>query len=171
MTQIEAVTQKSATKGELKGWHVLLIILGMFGVVFAVNGYMIYKAITTLSGEEPHAYMEGLKFNETLSARAAQSQAGWTMKLDMRRGAGGDVQFIANLKDKAGKAVHGANMQGQVGRPADDKHDMALNFAESEAGTYVARLPELGPGKWDFRASANLVGAPQFVTETSLSIR
>ena len=42
------------TKGELKGWHVLLIILGMFGVVFAVNGYMIYKAITTLSGEEPH---------------------------------------------------------------------------------------------------------------------
>lgn len=171
MTQANEMTQKSAIKGELKGWHVLLIILGMFGVVFAVNGYMIYKAITTLSGEEPHAYMEGLKFNETLSARAAQSQAGWTMKLDMSRGAGGDVQFIANLNDKSGKAIHGAAMHGQIGRLTDDKHDAALNFVENQAGVYVAHLPALGPGKWEFRATANLAGAPQFVTETSLSIR
>jgi nitrogen fixation protein FixH len=171
MEKIIKDEKKQSTKGELKGWHVLLIILGMFGVVFAVNGYMIYKAITTLSGEQPHAYMEGLKFNETIAARAAQSDAGWTMKLDMGRGAGGDVQFIATLKDKSGNAVRGAAMNGLIGRPTDDKHDKALVFSEERAGTYVAHLQELGPGKWAFRATADLAGAPQFRTETSLSIR
>ena len=171
MAEIENKITKPA-KGTLTGWHVLFILLGMFGVVFAVNGYFIYQAYHTFSGEEQHAYMEGLKFNETLEARAEQSALGWKMSIALNRGAGGDAQFIAILKDKTGKPIHGATMSGKIGRLVEDKDDQSLAFQESgTAGTYVAHLEALGPGKWEFSATANVSGSPAFATETSLSIR
>lgn len=155
----------------LTGWHVLFIILGMFGVVISVNVYFGYKAITTSSGEIGHAYLSGLKFNETLAARAKQSQLGWQMDLGFERGAGGDALFIATLKDKDKNPISGAVLKGKVGRPAEAKDDQILVFKEEKAGTYTAHLEKLGPGKWHFYSTANKDNLPEFIAETDLSIR
>ncbi len=153
------------------GWHVLFVLLAMFGVIISVNVFFAYKAITTAPGEYGHAYIEGLKFNEKIDARAKQSANGWQMELGMQRGAGGDALFIATLTDKEKKPVSGAKMSGVVGRTVDNKEDMKLEFKESKPGVYTANVAKLGPGKWDFQAKAQKDGAPDFETETILSIR
>ncbi len=164
-------TNTSNTKGKLTGLHVLLILLGFFGVVFAVNGYFIYMANKTNSGEIGHAYIEGLKFNETLDARAKQSELGWSMELGFQRGAGGDALFVATLKERDGKPVTGAIMTGKIARLVESKDDKNLTFNEIEPGKYSAHLVALEPGKWDFSAKAIKGDLPKFETETRLSIR
>jgi nitrogen fixation protein FixH len=166
---VDAKSQDGANK--LTGWHVLAILVGLFGVVFAVNGYFIYKAYATNSGEIGHAYLEGLKFNEKLDAKAKQSELGWNMELGFERGAGGDALFIATLKDKNGAAVSGANITGKVWRVVENKDDKDLVFTESNAGKYTAHVSKLGPGKWSFKSDAVKGDLPKFSVETQLSIR
>ncbi|MBN8648396.1 MAG: FixH family protein [Caulobacterales bacterium] len=158
-------------EAKLTGFHVLMILLAMFGVVFAVNGYFIYMANKTNSGEIGHAYLEGLKFNEKLEARAKQSELGWSMELGFQRGAGGDALFIADVKDRDGKPVTGAIMNGKIGRLVESKDDKNLDFKEIEPGKYSAHLSNLESGKWSFTASAVKDNLPKFETETRLSIR
>ncbi len=163
--------QTKKTQKPWTGWHVLFVLLAMFGVIISVNVFFAYKAITTAPGEYGHAYVEGLKFNEKIDARHKQSALGWQMELGMQRGAGGDALFIASLTDKDKKPVTGANMTGMVGRTVDNKEDMQLAFNETKPGEYTAHVQKLGPGKWDFKAKAVKQGAPDFETETMLSIR
>ena len=54
----------------------LWVFLGFFGVVFVVNGAMIYSAVSTHSGlvaNEP--YRKGLHYNERIDAD--ERQAAW----------------------------------------------------------------------------------------------
>ena len=55
------------------GWTVLITLLGFFGVIFAVNGVMIYAALSTLSGTDTDsAYQAGLQYEqEVAQARGA----------------------------------------------------------------------------------------------------
>lgn len=163
-------SEKNAPK-ILTGWHVLFIILGMFSVIIGVNIFFGYKAITTSSGEIGHAYVEGLKFNEKLEARAKQSELGWSMELGFERGPGGDALFIATLKDKQNLPVTGAKFKGKVGRPAENKDDKDLVFKEEKPGVYTAHVAKLGPGKWNFSSEAQKDNLTPFISETSLSIR
>ena len=49
----------------LKGWHVLLMLVGFFGFMFVVNGIFLWAAITSFPGEdEQKSYMQGLHYNE-----------------------------------------------------------------------------------------------------------
>lgn len=155
----------------LTGWNVFFIIFSMFAVVISVNVYFGYKAVTTSSGEIGHAYLSGLKFNETIAARAKQSELGWQMELGFERGAGGDALFIATLLDKDKKPVTGALLSGKVGRPVEAKDDQNLKFVEEKPGVYTAHITKLGPGKWHFYSQANKPNFPEFIAETDLSIR
>lgn len=50
------------------GRIVLFSILSAFGVVFAVNGFFVYKAISTHQGEViEDAYQKGLAYDEIVS--------------------------------------------------------------------------------------------------------
>jgi nitrogen fixation protein FixH len=167
----ETKANPDASKGTLTGWHILTIFIVAFGIVFTVNGFFIYKAITTNSGEIHHAYMEGLKFNETLETRAKQKNLGWDMTLSMNRGAGGDALFSAQMLDKNGQPVTGLNINGLLYRNTENKDDHKLAFKEVKAGIYESHVANLGAGKWLFEAKAAKAGSPDFTTETSLSIR
>ena len=68
-----AETNLTAEQGtfELKGWHVLLILMAFFGVMFSVNGVFLYHAITSFPGEDvKKSYVQGLNYNDTLAVRA-----------------------------------------------------------------------------------------------------
>jgi nitrogen fixation protein FixH len=156
---------------KLTGKKVLMILLALFGVVFAVNGYMIYMALKTFTGEKEHAYLEGLHFNETLNARAKQSELGWDMSLGFTRGPAGDALFSAELVDKDKKPVTGAKMTGTIGRATQSNDDKKLVFNETKPGVYTAHIQTLERGKWLFAAKAKSTGKPDFEAETELSIR
>lgn len=155
----------------LSGWHVLAILLGMFGTVIAVNVVFAWLALKTFSGEQDHAYVEGLRFNERLAAEHRQAEAGWQMALSLQRGAGGDAQLLAAMTQRDGTPLTGATMTGTLGRPATDGQDRALTFREVEPGLYAADLGDFGPGRWVFRAEARRAGDPPFMTETRVSLR
>ncbi|MCU0881241.1 MAG: FixH family protein [Hyphomonadaceae bacterium] len=155
----------------LKGWHVFAIFAAMFGVIIAVNATFITLALKTFSGESDHAYMEGLRFNEQIAANHVQAAQGWTMKLSMARGAGGDARFTASLRDAAGDPVTGVAMTGLVGRPTSDGQDRPLTFSEEAPGEYVAGVDRLGPGRWLFAVEATRDGDAPFKAETRVSLR
>lgn len=155
----------------LKGWHVFAMFGALFGVMLAVNMTFVVLALKTFSGETDHAYINGLKFNETLAAHARQSELGWKLTLSMQRPTGGGAVFDAHLTNKQGAPLSGANMTGFVGRTTGTGEDHSLSFQETLPGTYRSVVPELGPGRWHFSASARVAGAPPFETETTLSIR
>ena len=59
------------------GRHVLMMMLGFFGVIFAVNGVFAFLAIDTFTGlETEQAYLKGLDYNRTLTAAAEQRTTG-----------------------------------------------------------------------------------------------
>ncbi len=65
----------------LKGKHILFILFGFFGIVFAVNGVFVYSAISTLPGEERGAtYEAGVRYNTTLAEARAQESLHWSHK-------------------------------------------------------------------------------------------
>ena len=62
----------------INGKHVLLGFAACFGVVFAVNGFFVYQALSTSPGEQSGAsYEAGLHYNGTLAAERAQDALGW----------------------------------------------------------------------------------------------
>jgi nitrogen fixation protein FixH len=155
----------------LTGWHVLAMFLSLFGVMLAVNILFVVLALRTFSGETDHAYINGLKFNETLAAKARQAELGWTMTLGLQRPASGDAVLEARLTDRSGAPLTGVEMAGTLGRTTGTQEDRMLRFDETAPGIYRAQVPNLHPGRWRFAASAKRAGAPEFETETTLSLR
>ena len=167
------MTDASAPSGpfRLTGWHVLAMFAGLFGVMLAVNILFVVLALKTFSGETDHAYINGLKFNETLATNARQAELGWTMTLGLERPTGGGAVLEARLTDRNNQPLRGAKLQGTIGRTTEANEDQTLSFEESEPGIYRAVIHQIRPGRWKFSASAKLDGAPPFSTETTLSLR
>ncbi len=130
--------------GGLKGKHVLIAFLGFFGVIFAVNGVFLYSAISTYTGvvaQEP--YRKGLQYNDRIAAGARQAELGWTETIEVNSDA-----VILRLTDRAGKPVSGLRIEGVLGRPSTNPHDIALSFSEIDTGRYAVDVGAIEPGSW-----------------------
>jgi nitrogen fixation protein FixH len=167
----QIITPATTQPNKITGWHVLGAFLGLFGVMLAVNILFVVLALKTFSGETDHAYINGLKFNETLAANARQSALGWKMRLSLERPTGGGGVFEAALTDKDGQPVTGATMRGTIARPTDANEDKDFAFTETAPGIYRGAVNELAPGRWRFMTRAKISGAPDFEAETVLSLR
>lgn len=130
--------------GALTGRHVLLSLLGFFGVIFAVNGWFLYSALSTHTGvvaNEP--YRKGLAYNERIAAEDRQNALGWIEEVH----AGRDGRIVIELKQATGSAVRNLVVTGLIGRPATVEYDRKLSFVEKD-GVYVADAGALGEGNW-----------------------
>ena len=137
----------TASGRELKGWHVLLIMLGFFGVMFAVNGVFLYHAITSFPGEDvKKSYVQGLNYNETLAARAAQAELGWTAEA----GLDGDT-LVFRLQDADGAPVSNQLVVGELRRTISQGEDRVVAFRAAPAGEYHADTSDLSAGRWAVR--------------------
>jgi nitrogen fixation protein FixH len=140
-----------AKKGAVRGSHVLAAIAGFFGIVFAVNGVMIYSAVSTHTGLvaiEP--YRKGLHYNERIVADERQERLGWTASLDvLPNGA-----IVLRLLEADGRPVRGLKVLASLGRPATSRHDLTLNLIETQAGTYEAASTPIPTGSWLFSIEA-----------------
>lgn len=147
MIEAQAVPASERSDRELKGWHVLLIMLGFFGVMFAVNGVFLYHAITSFPGEDvKKSYVQGLSYNETLAARAAQAELGWTAEAGLQ-----DDELIFRLRDRDGAPVSNLVVIGELRRFATQDADQAIIYSARANGEYVAEIDALAPGQWALR--------------------
>ena len=149
MIQAEMMDDTAPTGKELKGWHVLLIMLGFFGVMFAVNGVFLYHAIVSFPGEDvKKSYVQGLTYNDTLATRAAQAELGWTAEAGLD---GSDLLF--RLHDADGAPLSNLAVIGEVRRNATRDADHAVVFQYSGNGDYRVEGMDLEAGQWTLRIS------------------
>ncbi|MEM7638697.1 MAG: FixH family protein [Pseudomonadota bacterium] len=147
MLQTEAHEPAHDTTPRLKGWHVLVILMAFFGVMFTVNGIFLFHAITSFPGEDvKKSYVQGLNYNDTLAARAAQAELGWSAEAGWQ-----DDQLIFRLRDDQGIALSNMSVIGEIRRHATRSEDRVLVFNASGAGEYVVPDTPLESGQWTLR--------------------
>ena len=141
----------------LQGRHVLAVFLAFFAAVFVANGAMIYSALSTHTGlvaNEP--YRKGLHYNERIAADARQARLGWVEAIEVTR----DGLVRLKLTAPDGLPVTSLKIEGVLGRPSTNRHDVKLTFAETTAGRYEAQTPPLAEGNWIIALEA-FAGADQ----------
>lgn len=150
---------------EIKGWHVLAGLIGMFGIVIAVNVFYVGVAISSFPGEDtPKSYAQGLHYNQTLAERAEQRARGWRAIADATRSAEGRVKIAVSIFDSAGKSIHDLKIEGVLRRPAQETGDHVLAFRGSPEA-YVSELSPVDPGRWDLRVTATDADGFEFQVE------
>jgi nitrogen fixation protein FixH len=139
------MSAKGASANGLQGRHVLLALIGFFGVMLVVNAIFTYYAIATFGGgDTSKPYQKGLRYNETIAAAERQVDRGWQGAVSYSPQA---KRLAVNLSDRSGGPVPGVGLMGFVGRPVTDKDDVRLHFREQTPGVYVAEA-RLAPGQW-----------------------
>jgi nitrogen fixation protein FixH len=139
------MTKQGFLADGLKGHHVLMALVGFFGVMLIVNAIFVYFALATFSGgDTSNPYRKGLDYNETLAAAERLAARGWQTEIGYDDQAG---RLSIRVRDRAGEPVTGLGLAAAVSRPATDKEDRAVGLTEAEPGVYAAEI-RLTPGVW-----------------------
>jgi nitrogen fixation protein FixH len=129
---------------ELKGHHVLAMIVAFFGVIFAVNFLLAYLANSTWSGlVVENGYVASQSFNSDLAKARAQEALGWKVAFSNDK----DSVKIT-FADAKGAKIDTLNLTGKLQRTVTDKEDQVLTFAWLGSGLYSAPA-RLAPGLWE----------------------
>lgn len=144
----------STARFEVRGWHVLALILAFFATIIAVNITFAIYAVRSFPGEDVRrSYLQGLHYNDTLAERRAQAAQGWRAGALLRRDAAGALLEV-RLTSRDESAIDDASLTGALEWPTNSQFDRALTFESLGEGRYVARLGELTRGRWRLRAKA-----------------
>lgn len=145
MTTMTDDMDDASGKGPFKGWHFLVILLGIFGVVFTVNGVFLYSAITSFPGEDVRkSYTQGIDFNSTLASRASQEAMGWNISAGLADASA--ETLTVEITDSSANPVAGLILTANIRHPANEKLDRLVELQQSAPGIYAASLQGFEPG-------------------------
>lgn len=138
-------------KSRFRGGHMLAALVAFFGTIIAIDGYMVFKAVSTFGGiETEDAYRKGVAYNESLTKDAEQAKLGWRDDIKVL----GSPQRLHVALQRGGDAITGKRVVAIVGRPATNRYDLTIPLAEIAPGLYEAALPAIGDGTWIVDLSA-----------------
>lgn len=139
----------------LTGRHVFYIVLGFFGVVFAVNGVLVFYAVTGFSGvESRNAYEAGLAFDRAIKASHEQDARGWKVAVERADREDGALSFKVMPKDGEGNGVSGLSVLAAFKRPVDAALDRGASLKEVEPGVYETAVALPAKGQWILELTA-----------------
>lgn len=148
------MTTKAAKPFELRGWHVLIILLTFFAWFIAVDVAMAVKAYSSFPGEvSATPYEDGLAFNHTLAQRDMERTLGWRAQVLAALVDVGHARLRITIEDRSGAPVRGLTMTSRLERPATESGRLTPRFSETQPGVYDAIVPDT-PGAWDLSVSA-----------------
>lgn len=152
------------------GWTVLITLLVFFGVIFAVNGAMIYAALSTLSGTDTDsAYQAGLQYEQEVAQAAAQDARHWQVDAKLTPSATGErVDLLA--RDAAGRALGGMEALLTFERPTDRRLDRSVSLVEDGAGRFHGSTA-LAAGQWDIVIELTQNGAQMFRSKNRVILK
>lgn len=129
---------------ELKGGHVLAMIIAFFGVIIAVNMVMAYFANSTWSGlVVENGYVASQEFDKNLAKAKAQEALGWDVGFSFDKNS-----VKVSFADAKGAKIDSLDLTGKLGRTVTDKEDQVLTFSWMGSGLYSAPA-RLAPGLWE----------------------
>jgi len=141
------ITAKSRTPRPITGRTVLTYFLGFFGIVFAMNFYMVRVAVSSFSGVETESsYKAGLSFKNDIAAAQAQEARHWSVEATLQRDDASGV--IITARDAQGHALAGLTPEVRLAHPTDKRRDVVLEFVELIPGQFRNLTPMPG-GQWD----------------------
>lgn len=160
---METGTMVSTKSGfRLTGPKILLILVGFFAPIMAVNFLMAYYAIHTFSGmqtEKP--YESGLAYNRAIAEAKAQAALGWQVDVHSDKQADGTLMLAALMKDASSTPLNNLSVHVRLLSPTDSKRDHALVLSEQGQGFYRGSTG-VEAGQWDVELEAGRDGHIQF---------
>jgi len=131
----------------ITGRTVLLYFIGFFGIIFAMNFYMVRVAVSSFSGVETEsAYKAGLSFKNDVAAAHAQDARHWAVEASLQRG--GATSVIITARDAQGQALAGLTPEVRLAHPTDKRRDVVLELVELTPGQFKSLTP-MPEGRWD----------------------
>ena len=150
------------TTAPLTGRKVFAITAGFFGIIFAVNGLMAYKAVSTFPGVEvANGYIASQTFN---AEQAAQNGLGWVLEI-----AAGPKALTLRFTGANGLPVQPQSLQATIGR-ATEALDDTIPALVYIAGSYTAPV-DLAAGKWVLRVDAIAADGTAFRQRIALNVK
>jgi nitrogen fixation protein FixH len=133
--------------------------VGFFVIVFAVNGAMVWFALSSWTGlEADNSYERGLIYNRAIEAEREQAALGWQAGFRFEQTGGRRGTLELSLKGRNGALLQGAKVDAELVRPTRAGYDFDLALAEKEPGRYLAELELPLPGQWEVRLAARAGG-------------
>ncbi len=153
----------------ITGRHVLAGMVGFFLVIVVVNAIFITLAVRSFPGEqEEKSYLQGLRFNDTLKARAEQAAYGWTVEIEKAALSDDTARIELAFKNEAGEPIYDLEITGVISRPADDDYDQPVVFSHLNGGRYETAIDSMAAGAWRLKANAESRHGETFEFETKL---
>ncbi|MBT3305036.1 MAG: FixH family protein [Alphaproteobacteria bacterium] len=131
------------------GRMALIWVLAFFGVVFAANGALVFFALDSWPGlMTDKAYEEGVAYNQTLDAQAAQARLGWSSTVAFESRGPGTGFLEIRLKDRDNTPVSGVAVRAHFRRPVREGFDVSVILNEIAPGHYGAPVTVSLAGRW-----------------------
>lgn len=126
-------------------WIPLVFVGGML-VTFAVNGVLIFSALSTFTGTTvDRAYERGRLYNQVLAEAERQDAMG--VRFDVRT----ESRYLTVAATNPDGTAATGTLAGELQRPLEG--DQArISFGQTRPGVWRADLAGLRPGQWDLRA-------------------
>ncbi len=125
------------------------LFVGAFLVILAVNGTMIWLAVSTFGGLATADYYDrGRTYNETLAAAETMAALGWQVDVSSSPQEDGTFLVEATLLDSDGGPLDDARMTGNLVRPSSADDDVQAVLVAQGNGRWTLQVE---PGLWELR--------------------
>jgi nitrogen fixation protein FixH len=129
-------------------------LIASMGLVFLVNGYMVYDAYRTFPGT---AGTDGFdlsnEYKHVLAAARQQAALGWRIEVETT-----DQRYaVLRLTDRMGAPLTATTIDARAERPVGPADSTALVFRPAGDGRYQADTP-LVSGQWDIMLTVHAEG-------------
>ncbi len=147
-------------------------LLGFFGVVFAVNGFMVDRALSTFDGlETESSYRAGQLFAHELAMAEAQEAKHWRVDANVTPTADGTTLLDIVARNSAGLAPAGMKAKVTLERPTDRRLDRVAAVSEVGPGHFRGNAENVAPGQWDLIIELSRRGQRQFRSRNRIVLR
>ncbi len=155
---------------QLTGRMVLVMLLGFFGLVIAVNLVMVRAAISTFGGvDTPSSYQAGLDYKAEERAVAAQDALRWRVDARLVPGDRGEKVAVTAI-DASGKVLSGYSVTARFAHPADERRDVTVALQETSPGEY-AGMAAVDPGLWTLDLAISRTGTRLFHSTNRVTVQ
>ena len=145
---------------ELTGRMVLMILLGAFGIILAVNMTLLYNAVKTFPGlEVKNSYVASQTFDDRA---VAQRALGWVPEVKYANGQM-NLSIFAN-----GEFIFPEVIDVRVGRPTHGREDVIPVLLRDTIGYWFSI--DLGEGKWFIDVNAEDANGEPFAQRLEIFV-
>ncbi|SDW40474.1 FixH family protein [Celeribacter indicus] len=148
---------------EITGKHVLIGMVGTFGIIIGVNVFMAVQAVKTFPGlETANSYGVSQTFNRD---KEAQEALRWTVEA-----VDDQENLYVYIRDDAGRPVEVAEIGGTLGRATTVAQDQQPEF-RFDGEAYVAQTGVLDEGNWNYRMTATALDGTAFTQRIVIHVK